>query len=472
MIAALALLVVAQTQATEPAANPAGQQPAAPQPAVAARPSAPVAPQRPDTAQLYAQLFPPAEGDEDTQPLEEPIFEYEAGVARPEDDTRGDFGLGPLRFRPSITFSYVSADSAFFAGAVEDEEDYFQVQPSLGFRFALPGLRFGRLAVTYEPRFRAFTDVAQLRKATHEVIASFDAPAGSTVDYGISDHFTAGILETTQVDPGREYFPTLSRFERNMLSGYVRLRPGAFRVEAGGSTERVRFGDEEVVGFTEYDRHRARFAPLYAIGEDFQVGPRYEFERIPPHETRPAQESTAHSILFGVQRGVESGSLLTGHAWVGYRSQDSPQAGPGGRTFEDAVFDVALQKEFTRDWRLRLHAGRLPQLSGFETNAFYVNRYVGAELSIPLPAEVIFAATAMRNDNEYRVASSLGPPREDEITSWSVGLGRSITRYAFLRVDYRDEERDSNLDAFDIDAQAVIVQLGIGVFGPPISINR
>jgi hypothetical protein len=70
--------------------------------------------------------------------------------------------------------------------------------------------------------------------------------------------------------------------------------------------------------------------------------------------------------------------------------------------------------------------------------------------------------------NDYRtVASGLGAPRRDDVWAWFAGLGRPIGRWAFLRADYRRERRDSNLSAFDIESEAVIVQLGVGLFGPP-----
>jgi hypothetical protein len=46
-----------------------------------------------------------------------------------------------------------------------------------------------------------------------------------------------------------------------------------------------------------------------------------------------------------------------------------------------------------------------------------------------------------------------------------VGIGRPVTRHAYLRIDYRKERRDSNIDAFDTRSEALIIQLGFGVFG-------
>jgi hypothetical protein len=48
-----------------------------------------------------------------------------------------------------------------------------------------------------------------------------------------------------------------------------------------------------------------------------------------------------------------------------------------------------------------------------------------------------------------------------------VGLGRPIGRAAYLRADYRWDRRDSNVDRFDHDTQALLIQLGVGYFELP-----
>lgn len=76
-------------------------------------------------------------------------------------------------------------------------------------------------------------------------------------------------------------------------------------------------------------------------------------------------------------------------------------------------------------------------------------------------AVVVLNGTVAVQWNRYAVpASGTGVPREDRLSAWSVGLGRSITGRAFLRVDYRRERRDSNIDPLDNRTGGLIVQLG------------
>jgi hypothetical protein len=67
--------------------------------------------------------------------------------------------------------------------------------------------------------------------------------------------------------------------------------------------------------------------------------------------------------------------------------------------------------------------------------------------------------------NRYPTAApQLGAPRRDQIVDWLVGLGRSITRWAFVRADYRHDRRDSNIDFFDQRTHAFYAELGLGFF--------
>jgi hypothetical protein len=59
------------------------------------------------------------------------------------------------------------------------------------------------------------------------------------------------------------------------------------------------------------------------------------------------------------------------------------------------------------------------------------------------------------------VSTEIGRPRQDRIASWLAGLGRPVTDWAFIRVDYRYEQRDSNIDTFDTNAHYFAAQLGV-----------
>jgi hypothetical protein len=66
--------------------------------------------------------------------------------------------------------------------------------------------------------------------------------------------------------------------------------------------------------------------------------------------------------------------------------------------------------------------------------------------------------------NDYRRAFS---SRADRILGWFVGLRRPIARKLSLSAAYRKEERSSNIDNFDTDADGIYLQLEWDIFGAP-----
>jgi hypothetical protein len=68
--------------------------------------------------------------------------------------------------------------------------------------------------------------------------------------------------------------------------------------------------------------------------------------------------------------------------------------------------------------------------------------------------------------NRYpTLASTLGEPRRDQIVDWLAGIGRNITKWAYVRVDYRHDRRDSNVDFYDQRTHSFYAELGLGYFG-------
>jgi hypothetical protein len=60
----------------------------------------------------------------------------------------------------------------------------------------------------------------------------------------------------------------------------------------------------------------------------------------------------------------------------------------------------------------------------------------------------------------------VGEPRRDDIFGWTLGVGRQIGWRAWVRADYRHERRNSNLPGYDVTTDGLVVQMGVGLFGP------
>jgi hypothetical protein len=413
----------------------------------------PVVPPTPPVEELFPKLFPGSTGEAGEHTEDRP-----AGVGA---ETRGALSLGPLTLRPGIILSYVDADVAGLTGPTPVRDRYLQIQPSLAGEMPFLG---GKLQASYEPRFRSFSSYPVVGTTTHIANAALDLPVGTAVTLRASEHYAHGVLETTEVDPGREYFFALGRFTRWSTDLGARWELGGrLGLDFGGGWNQVSFNTAS--SFFPYSNYSLRAGLGYEITPNLRAVLGYTYDRVPPPDQRPLSESTAHSV--GLSLKGEITPLVTGQIEVAYRDQTSPLAAAGGQSFQGLTTGVSLKKEFRPDTWLDLFVNRATDVSAFEQNAFYVTTAVQAGITVPAPLSCSFRGGAGYQWNTYQiVASAIGVPREDTIFAWSVGLGRPLGTRAFLRGDYRWERRDSNLREFNITTHSLIVQLGIGLFAP------
>jgi hypothetical protein len=267
------------------------------------------------------------------------------------------------------------------------------------------------------------------------------------------------------VDPGGEYFFGLGRFNRNDLDVGASIVVGPrLSVELGGALGTVHFLEES--SFFDYDTRFASAGLGFELTPNLRATALYVYDRVPTPEERPEAESTAHGARLSLTGEILP--LLTGELAVGYRSQDSPNAGPGGTSYSGLTLQASLQRDLGRDASVALYANRSTPLSAFEQNAFYVSTGVQGVLEVPLAARFELRGGAGYQWNDYRtIAEEIGSPREDRILGWFVGLRRPIARKFSLSAAYREEDRSSNIDTFDTNADGFYLQLEWDIFGAP-----
>jgi hypothetical protein len=388
------------------------------------------------------------------------------GVAR-RDEAEG-FQVGFLRLRPAVMLNYVDAQTSLFDTPQPSRQRYFEIDPRLGLGMGLgigTELAFfgGRLEIRYEPRFRPGVSLAALRRPSHSLTVNATVPVGSAVTLRAGHQYVSGFLETTVVDPGREYFFDLGPFVRNRTEAGARVETGS-RFDLDVEAARETLDIEDSAAFFDHRVDRLSLELGYALRADLRTMLDYAVERVPRPDRRPQAESSASRLTLGL--AGELLPLVKGSAHAGVEDRRSPGAAPGGEHFRGFVADLSLDKEFTPSSRFTLAGRRSLQLSGFENNAFYISHGVEASQTMGLPFFVVFRGAVAQQWNRYRtIASGLAEPRRDEIFGWTVGVGRPFTRWAFLRVDYRHERRRSNLAAFRVTSHALVLQVGIGYVG-------
>jgi hypothetical protein len=401
--------------------------------------------------ELYAQLFPDG-APQTTAETVEPAVEMADG--------QPGVPFGPLRVQGSIDFRYVDADTFVDITGQPVQDRYLEVVPRLG---ATAPVSDGLLTFEYMPFLRAFATFPQVNSNSHRMSLGLDLPVGPSVVLWVKDAFVSGTLDTRDVDPGGEYFFGLGQFRRNFLRGGASIVVGprtSVELEAGGSA--VRF--QEPSTFFDYDTRMATAGLGYELSPNLKAVFAYSYDSLPTPDERPEAEATAHNARVTLTGDIVP--LLSGQLMLGYRDQKSPNAGEGGTRYSGFIMGGALTKQFTRRSDLTVYVNRTTPASAFESNAFYVFTALQGSGRFPLPLQFQAQGGLGYQWNDYRVVSEeIGAPREDRILAWYVGLRRPVHRQLVLSATYRRQERRSNIDRFDIDADGFILQLEWDIFG-------
>jgi hypothetical protein len=468
-----------------PAAPPAATAPAlvppvpAPAPVVAeAAPAAPPTTPSADTAELARRLFAsapaetPAATTGSVSDLYPQLFPTGAPEAPPEEAVlppeviepgqEAGIVLGPFRVRAAVDARYVDADTYVESSATPTRDEYLEVQPRVA---AVAPVGDGHFTLDYAPVFRAFATYDDVNSSSHSLGARIDLPVGTRVTLRASDRFRSGVLDTRVVDPGGEYFFGLGRFQRNDAEAGASVMVGPrLSVELGGAFGTVRFKEES--NFFDYDTRMASAGFGFELTPNLKAVASYVYDEVPRPEDRPEAEATAHSARLSLTGDILP--LLTGEVSVGYRNQDSPNAGPGGTSYSGLTLGAALTRQMGREAFFSVYASRSTPPSAYEENGFYVSTGLQGTLQVPMPAQFQLRGGLGYQWNDYRtVASEIGQPREDRILGWYVGLRRPVRPNLFLSAAYRSENRTSNVDTFDTDADGLYFQLEWDIFGEP-----
>ena len=407
----------------------------------------------PVTPELYQQLFPTGA----------------SAAGAPEEEEAFDRGpgegilLGPVTLRPYVSASYVNADVLAFENPVPVQDRYLQLAPGVTASMPLLG---GTLAAEYEPRLRFFSSIPQVEETSHFAGVRLEMPVGTRVFLRLGHRFTSAVLETTVVDPGREYFYNLASydFHASTVAGRVELGARLF-AEAEAGWQWARFDPATDPGFFDYDSRAIRLGLGYDVGSDLRATVSYAFQRIPPSPDRSIVESSAHGLVASLSGSLAP--LTSASLTAGLRTQTNPLATGESASFTGVTFGGTIRRELGHSSSVDLVLTRAVDPSSYDTNAYYVNNSIVASLNVPAPFDVWGRASVGWLRNDYpNDAPGLAEPRQDDILAWTIGLGRQLGWRAWARADYRRERRTSNVPGLDVTTDGFVVQLGWGLFGP------
>lgn len=435
-----------------------------------------------DTADLYRRLFPSSNDPSSMGPLG-----GNTELGSPENWYSETRWLG-LQVRPWVSVSYVDAKTTQVQANTVTADQYWVIQPNAGVGFSprLGGDREGQWSVNYTPRFRRQLSLNLPHLASHFFDARIDQPlSASFAIYGLY-HFSKGVLETDEIDPGREYGiglnrvvdTSLERFKRNSLDVGVKFDVLAdTRVDVSVGATKVRYGNDPgeeqfTTGeraFFDYDLRTLNASLRRGFGAGRTLGLLFTVHDMPKQPERSQVEGRGYS--YGASLEGEILALTTGRIQVGYRTQKNPNAGAGGRDYKDLAYGAQVAREITDNSSIGFSAERKLYPSNYKENGFYVTDMLRADLNTRLPFSIFVRVSGFFQTNGYETSPQPSDAtgqltlRKDKLRGILVGATRQLTSWALLRFDYVGERRDSNLDRFDIKTRALTFQLGLGYFG-------
>ena len=394
-------------------------------------------------ADLYPRLFPSRVPE--AQPDERPANAVDAAGAP-------GVPLGPFRVRASVDSRYVDADT--FLGPTPTRDRFLEVGPKV---VAEAPLGAGRLSADYAPVLRAFARYDRVNSSSQVAGASLDLPLSGALTLRAGDHFVSSTLDTRLVDPGGEYFFGLGRFHRNDFDGGARVLLGPrLTLELSGAAGRVRFVEQ--TSFFDYDSRSASAGFGFELTPGLKAIASYVYDAVPRPAERPQAEARAHSARLALNG--ELLPLLTGELSLGYRSQQNPAAGAGGRSFSGLTASGTLTQRLGRESLVSFSVSRSTPASAFESNGFYVATSTQASAEAPLPLALRLRGGIGYQWSAYRTpASEIGRPRQDRLLGWYLALRCPLPQRLTLSATYRVENRHSNLDRFDSDSSGFVLQV-------------
>ena len=423
----------------------------------------PTSGEHPRMAELYPLLFPSG-----MEPAQRPVV-----ASATVDAPRQGLWLGPLNVRPAITLRYVDSDSFFDEGPKPIPVRYLEIGPVIDGSVARDG-GDGGLTFRYAPRFRTGSSEDAVNSTTHIL--------GAGVDYSFSPgtglrggyHFVTGTLETREVDPGGEFFFGLQPFTRHGVDGSLDVAIGTvWGVGAGAGWNWVDIDEQS--GFFSHERGSADANLWYDMSPTLRVRAGYRYDRVPPPPDRPIAESRANTAFVSLAGELSPTTRAT--LSVGYRNQTNPNIGGQGSSFNSVTYEGRIHRDISWSSSVTLTVFRTPLPSAFQGNAFYSTTGLGLGARLPLPWQVSANASIDFRRNSYEQDTlipgdggnilDVGDPRRDDLFGWSVGLGRPLTGWGFIRADYRRTKRDSNVPTFSNTTEAFLLQVGFGYFGQP-----
>ncbi len=400
--------------------------------------------------ELFYSLFPAPVRKQQTLfnvAAEEPLYADEAPIG---------IRMGRFAVQPSIDASWIRGDNLLQTSEA----------PFVGHAYMMRGRVTATLLETvhdlklaYEARYRDFQDFTLEDKLTHLVDLRSGIELTPNTKARVGNHFVHGSFEAQEFDPGGEIVASTDPFYRNYTDAVLAIdfseRYGA---EISANYNVVEFLDTSNE-FFDYHTRGFGAAFLYDLSPLTSLLGEYVHTDTPEPLERPQAASVSDAFLVGL-RG-ELTPMLRGQVRAGYATQRFDLASIP-QNYGGFVADLSLTRDFGDLAALTAVAGRRTTPSAFDENGYYVSNYGRVQFIAPFARNFRLTLSGALFLNGYPVPGDDGVFRDDDIFSTGAGVAYFFTPLTYVSVDYRHDQRNSNIDPFSYRSNALQLMLGFG----------
>ena len=400
--------------------------------------------------ELFFSLFPAPVRKQQTLfnvAAEEPLYSDEAPVG---------IRMGRFAVQPSIDASWIRGDNLLQTSEAPFIDNAYMVR---GRVTATLLETVHDLKLAYEARYRDFKDFTLEDKLTHLVDVSSELELTPSTRARVGNHFVHGAFESQEFDPGGEIIASTDPFYRNYTDAVLAIDLSErFGAEISGNYNVVEFLDTSTEFF---NYHTKGFGGtfLYDLSPLTSLLGEYVHTITPEPLDRPQAGSVADMFLVGLRGEITP--MLRGEIHGGYATQRFDFA-TVPQDFSGFVADASLTRDFGELAALTARAGRRTSPSSFDENGYYVSNYGRVQFISPFGRNFRMTLTGAFYLNDYPVPDGSGVIRNDDILSAGAGVAYFFTPLAFLSMDYRHDQRNSNIELFAYQSDAIQVMVGLG----------
>ncbi len=327
------------------------------------------------------------------------------------------------------------------------------------------------LSMAYAPQYRWFQKEDEVNldtNWTHVFTMDSRFNTASGLHITVRDRFVKGVLETEEFDVSREIVKGKDPFVRNTATvnlGYDLTQ--RLRVQAGAEFTSVNFDtdDDLTTPNTFYDYETLKLGgsikydlyPLTTVGFHANV--------IQNDQDREGFDNGYDAWQVFASLDGSLSRTLSGEIMAGYHGD---RFDLGNFTdYRGLIVQIRVQNEFTPKTKMELSLIRTPNQSSFGTNNFYSSDQASVTVTHRTSEIVFFSLGASFQNNDYPELVFIDSmnqfvERDDDISSIKAGMGLYLHERASIRVNYRYEDRDSNIPYFCYTNNVYIIEANIG----------